>query len=118
MTMRIPTMALAAAAACLALPSLAAGDTGRVGAWENYWKPRKIQIDVGDRVRWRNREGTHSVVMKTGGQEIDSVISGDAAVRSSKFRDPGSYRFVCRFHHEQGMKGKVVVDERRKRSRR
>ena len=111
-------MALAGATACLALPSVAAGDTARVGAWENYWKPKKIEIDVGDRVRWRNHEGTHSVVMKTGGQEIDSLISGDATVRSDRFRDPGSYRFICRFHEEAGMKGKVLVVEPSKNSRR
>lgn len=111
-------MALAGAAACLVLPSVSAADTSRVGAFENYWKPHKVEIDVGDRVRWRNYEGTHSVVMKTGGQEIDSVISGDAAVRSERFRDPGSYRFVCRFHHAEGMKGKVVVDESSKNARR
>ena len=62
-------------------------------------------------MRWKNREGTHSVVMKTGGQDVDSYISGDASVTSRRFKEAGTYRYWCRIHSEEGMKGKVKVGE-------
>ncbi|MEA2347377.1 MAG: Copper binding protein plastocyanin/azurin family [Thermoleophilaceae bacterium] len=111
MPRRIPLLALAGAAVSLATPSVAAADTARVGAYDNYWSPHKVEINVGDKVRWLNREGTHSIVMKSGGQDVDSVFSGDASVKSDRFRDAGTYRFICRFHIAEGMKGKVVVDQ-------
>jgi plastocyanin len=82
----------------------------RVGAFENYFHPKKVEVQVGEKVRWRNRMGTHSVVMKSGGQDVDSVISGDADVTSKRFKDPGTFRYICRIHVAEGMKGKVVVE--------
>jgi plastocyanin len=110
MTSRYAVAALAGAVLCLPASAAAATDVSRVGAFENFWNPRKVEIQVGDKVRWKNREGTHSVVMKEGGQDVDSYISGDATVTSRRFKEPGTFRYVCRIHEEEGMKGKVRVE--------
>ena len=107
---RIP-LALAGAALWLPAPALAETEVERVGVYENYFSPVRVEVALGEKVRWKNREGTHSVVMKTGGQDLDSYISGDASVTSRRFKEAGTYRYWCRIHAEEGMKGKVKVGE-------
>jgi plastocyanin len=101
--------ALAGAVLSLMLPASALAETEKIRAVETRFKPKKVEIDVGDRVRWVNKEGTHSIVMKEGRQEVDSIISGDASVVSDEFKDPGKHKFFCRIHRSLDMKGKVIV---------
>jgi plastocyanin len=105
------SLPLALAGALLWLPAPAAAESGvdRVAVHENYFSPQKVEVPLGNKVRWKNREGTHSVVMKTGGQDLDSYISGEASVTSRRFKEAGTYRYWCRIHIEEDMKGKVKV---------
>jgi plastocyanin len=66
-----------------------------------------VTIDKGEKVKWRNVEGTHTVTARRG--SFDKRISGDETV-SRRFRRLGTWRYFCRFHKAQGMKGKVIVE--------
>jgi len=75
---------------------------------DNYdFGPKRVTIEEGDKVVWRNLEGRHSVTLRNG--TYDKAINGDDRV-SKKFRESGTFRYYCRFHTLQGMKGKVVVE--------
>jgi plastocyanin len=87
----------------------AAADLEKVDAFNNYFTPKKVEIRDGDKVRWTNQEGTHTVTVKSDGPNLDEVISGTASV-TRKFKKEGTYRYVCTFHEEtDGMRGKIVV---------
>lgn len=94
-----------------ALAPAALADTAKVSAQSNFFSPKTVKIDVGDKVRWDNVEGTHTVTMSKGGQNLDKVISGHASVTSKKFKKAGKFKYLCSFHLDEGMKGKVVVED-------
>jgi plastocyanin len=70
--------------------------------------PRTVSIGQGQRVTWKNKEGRHSVTFRT--DPFDKVIRGNEEV-SKRFRKTGTFRYFCRFHDYQGMKGKVTVGD-------
>lgn len=69
--------------------------------------PKKVTIEEGDKVVWKNKGGSHTVTFNNG--SFDKAISGDDRV-SRKFTQSGTYRYYCRPHKSLGMKGKVVVE--------
>lgn len=79
-----------------------------VSAHNFAFSPKKIKISAGEKVKWHATQGTHTVTFK-GGFDAEISAGGDATA-SKKFKKPGTYKYVCRFHKAQGMKGKVVVD--------
>ena len=84
-----------------------ASGSGRTVKADNFdFEPKKVTIEEGDKVTWRNVEGKHSVTLKNG--TFDKVITGDQTV-SKKFKHSGTFRYYCRFHKGLGMRGKVVV---------
>jgi plastocyanin len=86
-----------------------AGKSGRTVSATNYeFTPKTSSVSAGSKVTWTAKQGRHTVTFKGGG--LDAVIdtSGDASV-SAKFKRPGTYKYVCRFHREKDMRGKVVV---------
>jgi plastocyanin len=91
----------------LALVGFASGGNRTVKADDFDFEPGRVTIDVGDKVTWRNVEGRHTVTLRNG--KYDKVIDGDDKV-SRKFRNAGTFRYYCRFHTAQGMKGKVIVE--------
>jgi plastocyanin len=70
------------------------------------FKRKAVTIQKGGKVTWKNVQGKHTVTFKNG--SFDKVISGDERV-SKKFRHRGTFRYICRFHIQQGMRGKVIV---------
>jgi plastocyanin len=70
------------------------------------FKPQSVHIGKGDKVVWKNVQGRHTVTIK--GTSYDKVISGNDKV-DKKFKHQGTFKYICRFHKAQGMKGKVVV---------
>jgi plastocyanin len=87
-----------------AWPASAGGPT--VKAVNFDFGPKRVSVTPGDSVTWKNVEGRHTVTAKKG--NFDQVISGDERV-SRKFKKPGTWRYICRFHVDLGMKGTVVV---------
>lgn len=70
------------------------------------FEPKRVTIQRGDKVTWKNVEGRHTVTFRKG--SFDKTISGDERV-SKRFKRKGTFRYFCRFHIAQGMKGKVIV---------
>lgn len=90
--------------------------TGRVvsvTALDNTFRPDRIEIDVGDEVRWENRGvNDHDVLYVDGdgwGVEVEGFGPGAAYVHV--FSAPGEYRYYCSIHGNEtvGMVGTVVV---------
>ena len=81
---------------------------GKTVTADNYdFKPRRVTIQKGSTVTWKNVQGVHTVTLKNG--SFDKVISVDERV-SKTFRRNGTFRYICRFHKLQGMRGKVIVE--------
>ena len=94
---------LALAASLAPGPAVAAGN--RVSIGDNFFQPRRITIEAGERVKWvNNGEETHTTTSKTGLWD-KTVDPGDTA--GKKFRKKGTYRYLCTIHDE--MRGKVIV---------
>jgi plastocyanin len=83
-----------------------ASAAGPVRAVNFDFKPKRISVSRGDKVTWKNVEGRHTVTATKG--KFDEVISGNERV-SRRFKKPRTWRYICRFHVDQGMRGKVVV---------
>jgi plastocyanin len=108
---------LGAAVAALAIAvfgaQASAGDgvtkRGKKVTATNYeFTPPKISASAGSKVTWVAKQGDHTVTFKDGG--LDQEISDDGtATVSRKFKKAGTYKYFCRFHKDEHMKGKVVV---------
>ena len=99
-TMLAVGLALAAGAAT-------AGGGNRVRAVNKDFKPQAITINKGQRVTWKRVEGTHTVTFKNG--SFDKALDRSHPRRSRAFRKRGTFRYFCRPHRDDGMKGKVIV---------
>lgn len=121
-------------AICVATPVLAGCEILAARDDERYtvdinenrrFEPASLTIPVGSTVIWDNKTETrHGVTTDAseleGAEEIVLPIgvwpfsSGDlfaGETWSLTFTVPGSYVYVCPFHHEHGMIGSVVVEE-------
>lgn len=86
-------------------PAPAAG--GPTVTADNFsFAPKTVAINAGQRVSWKDTEGSHTVTFRH--SKFDKTI-GPGDTVSRKFKKPGTYRYVCSFHIAEKMKGKVVV---------
>ncbi len=102
---------------CLLLLALAApvaaADSESVKVRDFEFSPAKVRISAGDKVKWRNVAGTHTVTMDKREMEMDAILSGESEFTSDKFKREGVYKYVCTFHIlSDDMKGKVIVGDR------
>jgi plastocyanin len=68
--------------------------------------PKKVTIDVGDEIRWRNRgDEPHNATGKGNSFDTPDLDPGDDA--DERFNDAGTYEYVCTIH--RSMKGTVQV---------
>ncbi len=107
---------LAAPLAPLALVALLAGcgsreesapvETTEVLMARSYkFEPRRIAVEAGSTVTWRNDDNfTHTV--QVDGREDHRVGQDDTV--SITFDEPGTYHYVCTLH-ERDMDGEVIV---------
>jgi plastocyanin len=80
--------------------------TERVRIVDFSFRPRRIEVDRGTRVRWVNRGGAqHTTTSTSGLWDSGSMSTGDTFSRV--FRKAGTFRFRCTIH--PGMTGRVVV---------
>jgi plastocyanin len=77
-----------------------------VGAYDNNFAPKTINVPPGTTVRWQNF-GTHphTVTSKDGHWDSGNIAPGVSY--TYPFATPGTYCYFCRLH--QGMEGAVVV---------
>ncbi|MDJ0269504.1 MAG: cupredoxin domain-containing protein [Aigarchaeota archaeon] len=77
---------------------------------DRYFSPNTLEINVGDYVRWINRDSvTHTVTSEktpVGGSGFDSVLSPGKSFRT-RFTKAGEYDYYCTIHPWQG--GRVIV---------
>lgn len=104
--------AMLAAGVTIAAMSPAAAVTIRGSGTQ--WSPARVNIDRGDRVRWRAASGTHTVRAYGGNWTFSKRIAAGESV-SHRFRRTGTYRFFCSIHGNvsggdcTGMCGRVRV---------
>lgn len=78
------------------------------------WSPARVNIDRGDRVRWRAASGSHTVRAYGGNWTFSKQIDKGEVV-SRRFRQRGTFRFFCSIHGTvtagqcTGMCGRVRV---------
>ncbi|MGH2980226.1 MAG: cupredoxin domain-containing protein [Solirubrobacterales bacterium] len=116
--------ALAAAAAVIAVGVLygtpvAGGDgataakTRSVRVDDDFFRPKRVTIRSGDRVRWVWRgEGDHNVRFRKVPRRVSRRPGSRTVDRgrfSRKFRKRGRYSYVCTIHEDLGMTGSVKV---------
>jgi plastocyanin len=80
-----------------------------ITAFDFFWSPDTVSIQVGDTVTWTNSQGFHNVLL--GDEQLNEpAMPTDAAWNpppQRTFTEPGSYTFVCQVH--PGMTGTVNV---------
>lgn len=106
--MRRLTLALALAGV---LAPLAYAATTEVKVKDNFFKPDRVEIDKGDKVRWVWRGADlHNVAIKKPGR--DSISTASAFKVDGKFTHTfgrvGTWKILCE-NHPRKMRMKVVV---------
>jgi len=71
----------------------------------NAFRPRRITISRGDRVRWINRDDVTHTTTSNGGLWNETLQPGDRFSR--RFRRAGTFGYHCEIH--VGMTGTIVV---------
>lgn len=95
---------LISTASVLATPvALAAGSVTTVTVDDNFFKPKKVAVAVGDKVTW-DWEGyaAHNVVVVKGPQKFKSAIKTSGTF-SRTIKKPGTYKIVCTLHPGMNM---------------
>lgn len=84
-------------------------DTTTVTMPKSYrFEPEAIRVDSGATVTWKNEDNfTHDVSIETGDDTGEHTVKPGDKVKVT-FDEPGTYRYVCRFH-EHDMHGTVYV---------
>ncbi len=78
----------------------------KVSIGDNFFKPGKAKVTVGNKVRWTNNgQVQHNVSFGSGGFASGNLAPGETAVR--RFKRAGRFGYVCTLH--SGMKGTVKV---------
>jgi plastocyanin len=88
----------------------AVGETIKVG--NNKFRPDAVTVEEGERITWRGVRGFHNVTFKRSPfrkRKLDRNISSGERL-SKRTRREGRFRYVCAFHAQVGMRGKVIVE--------
>ena len=94
-----------AAILVFAVPAVLAADRG-VRIEDFAFGPATITIDIGDRVRWTNRDNVeHTATARNGSFDTGLLANGES--HTIRFTAAGRYRYVCTPH--PSMTGTVVV---------
>jgi len=82
--------------------------TIRIGAYDNYFEPKSVQVQPGTTVRWVNYgRHVHTVTSSDGRWDSGDIPAG--ATYSATFQHPGTYYYYCRHHTRDKMQGTIVV---------
>ena len=87
-----------AALAVLAPTTGAASPNTKISVDDNFFKPKKVTVEVGDQVTWKwNGYVAHNVTVEKGPQKFKSKTKSDGTF-SRVIRKAGVYRIVCTLH--------------------
>jgi plastocyanin len=89
------------------MPATALAKTEKVDAFDFGFDPGTAKIDKGDKVKWKSTDGDHDVTFKSGIDFAEDIDEGESV--SHKFNETGTFKYICKIHKSQGMKGKVKV---------
>ncbi len=84
-----------------------AGPAVKVIEQDDAFAPPMITVAPGTTVTWIN-QGQHPHTTSSTNQVWDSGPMPEGATFSYTFKEPGTYRYVCKFHQPR-MEGTVVV---------
>lgn len=89
------------------------GEVTSVVALDNSFRPERIEIAVGDEVRWENRGLNDHDVLSVQGEQWGVEVEGfgPGTVYAHVFDRPGDYRYFCSIHGTEsfGMTGTITV---------
>jgi plastocyanin len=89
----------------IAAPTALAADAA-VSIRDFAFSPRTVEVRVGDRVTWTNRDAVeHTATARNG--SFDTGLLGEGESASIRFTVAGTYRYICTPH--PSMTGTVVV---------
>jgi plastocyanin len=92
------------APAILAPVAGAAGPSTKISVDDNFFKPKKATVEVGDRVTWKwDGYVAHNVTVEKGPQKFKSATQADGNF-SRVVKKAGVYRIVCTLHPGMTMK--------------
>ena len=87
----VVALAILASAASAAAPH-------KISVDDNFFKPKKVTVDVGDRVTWKwDGYVAHNVTVEKGPQKFKSKTKADGTF-SRVIKKAGVYRIVCTLH--------------------
>jgi plastocyanin len=86
------------------LAGTASAKTTKVAVDDNFFKPKRVTVHVGDKVTWK-WEGfvAHNVTVEKGPKKFKSATKSDGTF-SRVIKKPGVYRIVCTIHPGMTMK--------------
>jgi plastocyanin len=73
----------------------------------NRFRPARITIPRGDRVRWVNRDNVTHTTTSESGTWNETLAPGEGYSR--RFRRAGTFQYRCTIHLSSGMTGTIVV---------
>ncbi len=96
--LRIAAATVAALAGLVLLAPGAGADDTTISVDDNFFKPKKVKVEVGDKVTWKwDGLVAHNVVVEKGPQKFKSKIQTQGKF-SKVIKEPGKYRIVCTLH--------------------
>jgi len=102
------TIAVLAGLVLLAPTQRAGAADTKISVDDNFFKPKKVRVEVGEKVTWKwDGFVAHNVVVKKGPQKFKSKIQTEGKF-SRVIEEPGLYRIVCTLHPGMTMKLRAV----------
>lgn len=74
------------------------------------FQPQGIKVMPGTTVTWVNKEAAVHNVRQVESVFLSQDVMEEGDTFSFTFREPGTYRYVCTYHHPN-MNGVVIVEE-------
>lgn len=73
--------------------------------------PAAVAVSPGTTVRWAwtGQGGAHDVVGQDGGFDSGDPVRSDGLTYERDFAEPGSYRYYCSNHREDGIRGAIFA---------
>lgn len=69
--------------------------------------PDSLEINIGDKVVWTNKDETKHTITSKEGTELNSRFLGKGERYIHTFKKPGTYNYFCKPHPY--MQGKIIV---------
>jgi plastocyanin len=98
MMRRVVGSVVVGALALASLATAAGGATTTVSVDDNFFKPKRVRVAVGDKVTWKwDGFVAHNVVVEKGPQKFKSKVISEGKF-SRVITKPGVYKIVCTLH--------------------